>query len=339
MKKIALSLLMLLLLISCSNNNIEGYKTVDESIKLELSYQEVNEIRVYTLSNGLTIEPSEDWSDFIDTMTNIDYKVSPKVDVTEIREKSEGCFFITLILDNGYQKFFIYDGRVMTYHVENINDDYKESFDTVEILIGTHDDIRILYSELLEIDFPAETLLIKKPVIYIYPEETTEVKISIESECIITTSYPKYDSSWQVIVEPDGVITDHEGRQYSYLYWEGEIAFEHQFPSGFVISQENTIEFLEEKLEILGLNFQEKNDFITYWLPELEKYKYNKVRFLSEEYEQLVALEITPEPETLIRIFMIFKGLDEFEELEEQVLEPIQRAGYTVIEWGGAEVK
>jgi len=36
-----------------------------------------------------------------------------------------------------------------------------------------------------------------------------------------------------------------------------------------MVTEENAEKFLEEKLDILGLNEKEKTDFITYWLPVL----------------------------------------------------------------------
>ena len=50
-------------------------------------------------------------------------------------------------------------------------------------------------------------------------------------------------------------------------------------------------------------------------------------------------LDITPTPETLIRVFMEFKGLDEKITINEQKLEKVKRNGYTVVEWGGSKQK
>lgn len=329
MKKIMFLISIILLLASCSSKNSSEIKVLD------LTFDDINEIRIHTLTNGMTIESNEEWKEFVDTMSNLEYQNISKTKVEDIFESTENYFVIILVLEEGYQKFFVYDNNVITYYVENINDNLNE----IELLIVSHDDVAALFSELSEIDFPAGSILMKKPVIYIYPEETIELSLFIESECEITTSYPKYENGWNVIVEPTGTITDKEGKKYSYLYWEGKINFEDKFENGFIVKREETITFLEEKLEVLGLNYQERNDFITYWLPDLEKNKYNKIRFLSEEYEKLVKLDITPEPETLIRVFMVYKGLEEFEKIEEQVIKPIKRHGYTIVDWGGAEHK
>ena len=50
-------------------------------------------------------------------------------------------------------------------------------------------------------------------------------------------------------------------------------------------------------------------------------------------------LEITPKPDTIIRIVMEFKGLEEPIQIKEQKLITPQRTGFTVVEWGGTEIK
>ena len=108
---------------------------------------------------------------------------------------------------------------------------------------------------------------------------------------------------------------------------------------GFIVEGEDIASFLEEKLEILGLNDREKEEFIIYWLPQLEKNKYNYIRFQTmEEINDNMELNIIPKPETLIRIRMEFKPLKEKIKVKEQILQPVNRNGYTVVEWGGTNV-
>lgn len=109
---------------------------------------------------------------------------------------------------------------------------------------------------------------------------------------------------------------------------------------GFVVKSEDSAQFLEEKLEILGLNEKETQEFIIYWLPILESNKYNYIRFASkDEIETNMPLEITPKPNTTIRILMTFKGLDKPINVKEQYLEKTQRTGYAAVEWGAVEIK
>ena len=109
---------------------------------------------------------------------------------------------------------------------------------------------------------------------------------------------------------------------------------------GFVVKGEDSANFLEEKLEILGLNERESEEFIVYWLPKLEANKYNYIRFLNkEEIDENMPLEIEPKPDTQIRVLMTFKGLNKEIKVEEQQLTRVERKGYTVVEWGGSEIK
>ena len=96
---------------------------------------------------------------------------------------------------------------------------------------------------------------------------------------------------------------------------------------------------MEEKLEILGLNYKERNEFIMYWLPKLEDNKYNYIRFQTmEEINSDMELEINPEPDTLIRVRMEYKPLKKKIKVKEQELEKVGRDGYIVVEWGGTEI-
>jgi hypothetical protein len=46
-----------------------------------------------------------------------------------------------------------------------------------------------------------------------------------------------------------------------------------------------------------------------------------------------------PKPETLIRVYMIYKPLDNYKDIKTQELTKAERKGYTVVEWGGSEIK
>ena len=50
-------------------------------------------------------------------------------------------------------------------------------------------------------------------------------------------------------------------------------------------------------------------------------------------------LEISKTPDTLIRVYMDFMPLDKKINVSKQKLEKVIRHGYTIVEWGGREVK
>lgn len=179
-----------------------------------------------------------------------------------------------------------------------------------------------------------------KPIIYLYPETTTELTVKLGYPEKIICSYPKYENEWNVIANPDGTLVDTKtGRSLYALYWEGTGAQEFDKREGFVIKGEDSAEFLEEKLSILGLTPREAEEFIVYWLPKMEANPYNYIRFASlDEINESMPLEFSQKPDTLIRVLMQFKGLDEPIEVEEQKLETPQRTGFVAVEWGGTQI-
>ena len=49
-------------------------------------------------------------------------------------------------------------------------------------------------------------------------------------------------------------------------------------------------------------------------------------------------LEITPVPDTIIRIMMVVKKINKPLDVKEQVLTSVERKGFTVVEWGGTRI-
>ena len=179
-----------------------------------------------------------------------------------------------------------------------------------------------------------------KPVIYLYPEEETQVSVRLDFDGQLTSTYPSYEDGWTVDASPDGTLTDPAtGRQYYCLFWEGIIPTEYDFSTGFCVAGENTAAFLEDALADLGLTEKEANEFIIYWLPKMEHNPYNLISFQTEAYTDSAMLTIDPAPDTLIRVFMAWQGLDQPVEVEPQTLTARDRTGFTAVEWGGGEIK
>ncbi len=183
-----------------------------------------------------------------------------------------------------------------------------------------------------------EDFTFAKPVIYLYPEEKTKVCVKIGWSGTFDCTYPVYDDGWNVTAYPDGTLQNlADGRTYSYLFWDGHMDAAFDLSRGFVVKGEDTALFLQDILAKMGLTESEANDFIVYWLPHMQKNPYNFITFQNEAYEELVQLKISPEPESTLRIFMVFRALDAPIEIEPPAITPFERNGFTVIEWGGGE--
>lgn len=180
----------------------------------------------------------------------------------------------------------------------------------------------------------------KKPAIYLYPETEQTISVRVDFEGEMTTSYPEYTGDWQVIAHPDGTLLNlADNREYSYLFWEGILADNHyDMSKGFVVAGKDTKDFLQEKLATMGLTPKEYNDFIVYWLPQMQGNNYNLITFVNEEYAERVRLRVDPTPDSVIRVLMVYKPLSKYVEVEPQELRPVERSGFTVVEWGGMEL-
>ena len=181
-----------------------------------------------------------------------------------------------------------------------------------------------------------------KPVIYLYPEQETDVHVELElTEAELNTTYPKYDNGWDVTAYPDGTLLNKaDGSHHKYLFWDAVNCRTHfDFSKGFCVAGADTERFLKEKLTEMGLTEQEMNEFIVYWLPLMEHHAYNLISFQGETYTNSAKLTITPNPDSECRIFMAYVPLDNAVEIEPQQLETFERTGFSVVEWGGVEIR
>lgn len=181
-------------------------------------------------------------------------------------------------------------------------------------------------------------LTAEKPVIYLYPEQEQQVSVQLELGGEMTCTYPAYEDGWTVTAQPDGTLYDAQGTAYNYLYWEGKSGMEADFSAGFCVPGEQTAAFLEDALDRLGLTRREANEFIVYWLPQMEQNPYNLIAFQTDAYTEQAALTVEPAPDTVIRVYMAWKPLEKPVEIAPQTLEAPERTGFTVVEWGGSKI-
>ena len=181
----------------------------------------------------------------------------------------------------------------------------------------------------------------EKPVIYLYPEEdNTAVSVRLDYNGDITELIPEFNETnvWNCTANKDGKIT-FEGKQYDYLFWEGAPKFEYDFYSGFCIKGSETEAFLKEVLPELGLNDSEAKEFMEFWVPQMEHNAFNMISFQGKTYNKNAKLTVTPEPDTLIRVFMAWYPTERYIKINPQFLSAPQRKGFTVVEWGGNKIK
>ena len=185
---------------------------------------------------------------------------------------------------------------------------------------------------------PHNLPLTEKPALYLYPTVPTDVRVTLELDGELGTTWPAYGGGWSVTAQPDGTLTDADGNTYRYLFWDGVLNAEYDFSKGFCVAGPDTGAFLRETLAALGLTPEEYNEMIVYWLPRMENNAYNLISFQTSAYTDAARLHIDPAPDSLLRVFMAWMPLDAPVDIEPQELPAFERRGFVAVEWGGAAV-
>lgn len=295
------------------------------------SYPAKVNAKSWSLSDDLRhMEYTEQWLDK-ETAEKYDNNIFDHITITKIYSN---CFFARTVIPMPYEiklngtlsdEWCVGDQVTATYSNVYYDDENQR--------------VEVDFTSVEASDWQPDPNAAYKPVIYLYPEEETKVSVNLNLNGRLTCTYPSYKEGWTVTAVPDGTLTDANGQTYNYLYWEGETYAQYDLSKGFCVKGEDTAAFLEGALEQLGLTRREANEFIVYWLPLMEQNLYNIISFQTDIYTDNAKLMVDPAPDTLIRVFMAWQSADEYVELEKQDLTAPERTGFTVVEWGGTEIK
>lgn len=219
-----------------------------------------------------------------------------------------------------------------------------------------------------------------KPLIYLLPPSPlpeASVQLTLIPQWEFSAIYPVVPAStsnerqsikWTVSAAPGGMLVNKADNQPTpYLYWEAltnskpsisELLFNPCTASldpsnSMLLSIDDVVPHLQKTLEDLSLNVQARTDFITYWLPSLNKHKHIALRFLpQQEYATAAPLTVEPKPDVVTRVFMLSKGIKDVDMQEWSASASAQdwktvvgvsaaaedESKFRVLEWGGMEV-
>lgn len=175
--------------------------------------------------------------------------------------------------------------------------------------------------------------------VYLYPEEKTDVTVELAKDPKV--SYPYYQGWWFVSAEKDGRLKEAgQEREYGQLFsaasWN-DVQFSKN-EAEYCVKKEQYAEFLESKLKEFGLTEKEANDFIIRWLPRMDKYPCCDIRFVTgADIPQTEDLIVSPEPDTVMRLWMLWAGTSEVHDTAMGGILPTARKGFTVVECTGIE--
>lgn len=212
---------------------------------------------------------------------------------------------------------------------------YADSLTVLAQHINTYE-VRFESSE-----FPVS---VEKPVIYLYPQVETPFTISVHPKGKMAFTYPVYNGEWKGTATPNGDIKIGN-EMFNYLFWEADQTIDLKIidsKKGAIVKGEESVTFLENQLDKFGFNSKEKADFITFWGPKMAKNELNYVYFvLNNEADYFAELAIKPTPDNIYRFYMLtcpVANSSDFYYLEPQLIEKINRTGFTILEWGGSVI-
>jgi len=221
---------------------------------------------------------------------------------------------------------------------------YIPNFLDIDILCPEYE---LNINESLPIRIPSSWMKgsIDKPIIYLYPEEKTNVKVTLNYEWNLFAVYPDYNYEikwWEVEALPNGnLINIIDNKEYSYLFWEWtpNEKIDWQIDSWFVVKWSDSKDFLQNILPQIWLTPKEYNEFIVYWYPLIQNNPYNLIHFSWKQYTDMAPLKTDPIFDSLLRVFMVVKPLNGKIDIEEQKIKSFERKWFTVVEWGGTIIE
>ncbi|HVA96726.1 MAG TPA: hypothetical protein VND99_03650 [Candidatus Acidoferrales bacterium] len=183
-----------------------------------------------------------------------------------------------------------------------------------------------------------------KPVLYFYSPTTLSISVSLDIPGVITASIPQYPAKgWQnVIVHPQGTTDGtlyYNNKSLNELYYEDATIKAQPPTEGFVIKTTDLTTSLRTYTAKLGLNANEQNEFIAYWVPRLTNLNAPYIFFTvfdKTQKEKVDHVIVSPKPTTTIAFLAYFKPLTSPIKVSPLHLAPVpKRQGFTMVEWGG----
>ena len=298
---------------------------------------DINENIIYTSKRYKEMGALNDYIVVVDDNNYLRAIDSRENEITSFEQLSND-YYIHWHISEYYQ----YDQRKGLYIVASNSNVTKEELDALGVSSSTPVGYEYYYIPQTNESGKKATIIggyggYAKPVLYLYPKkDNTKITITFDKPDLLSTTYPKYTNKWTVYANKDGNLTDEKGKKYYALYWDEKTYKRVNFNTGFYVTKENAIDFLEEKLRYIGLNDREKNEFIMYWLPILEKNSQSLVYFeFTDSRQAFNKININPKPDSILRVAIHIKKIDKKVNIKEQKLPTFHRTGFSAIEWGG----
>jgi len=236
-----------------------------------------------------------------------------------------------------YQKFIGTSCKLTAETPESALDAVKNGIDfSIDMSYNITGTLVDAYNKYCKSDTASHHTVVKKPAVYLYPENDMNVSVRVIVNGQLTLTEPLYGNGWNVSVNREGII---DGK-YDYLFYEADLNKIELPEEGWVVAFDELEKWFDENLTAMGLNGKEVRQFKEYWLGDLEHANYYEIKILGNEFlEDNMRLDITPAPQTILRLNFHFKPQSVKTELRAPEIKKFERKGFTVVEWGGINDK
>jgi len=264
-----------------------------------------------------------------------------KDNLTRVGTSPTGAALYTLPIDSplfklfyaDYQEMNMYDYYVLSAENQNLTPaQYQAKHGLIVMEVGAD---KMLVAATRDDLFPSAGC--GKPVVYLYPTSPTLVDVKVGANVVVSEPTYNATSGWQnVLAQPSGQLL-YQGKSYDSLFWEGYgYGAYPDITVGTVVKSSNAVHTIKQQLKAQGFTAKETADFLEYWQPKLPDSPYVRLTWLTTaQMNQLAPLTISPRPQTVIRTFLDFEGLERPISLTPQTFRTPVRAGFTATEWGG----
>lgn len=211
--------------------------------------------------------------------------------------------------------------------------DYESFVANIPLLVWKDPFNRSILYKIKELNPPACC----EPVFYLYSEKDTTVSINLKYPETIRNSRPTIiDSGWTITIDKNKMIYGAVKENIPFVFWEGWVGVVPKPQTGFIVSRGELEKFMREKLCTTGLNNDEIIDFCNQWLKKCPEAPFYAVHFYDTEFAQRYCpVAISPQPQTIIRIYIDIEPCQKRRELRAQEINQVnERRGLTYVEWG-----
>jgi hypothetical protein len=121
------------------------------------------------------------------------------------------------------------------------------------------------------------------------------------------------------------------------LFYESSQPDVWQQNQGWVVEKNLLEKFFTENLAEYGFAGREIQDFTDYWIPLLNSSEYYTIYPQTQELiESVIELDVSQEPDNLLRLFYLIQETDSIREniTEPQIDHSFERDGFFITEWG-----